>query len=90
MREQLPEDASIEDLVILIKPEGVSIKGVYQMFVPVSFEALLEPDVKDGLVTARLANFRTLGMPANVLKSFIMTFIADQEEVGLFLAGELA
>ena len=53
------------------------VKGVYQVFMPVSFEVLWELGVDRGTPTARLANFRTLGMPANVLKSLIMNVIAD-------------
>jgi hypothetical protein len=76
-RERLLEDAAIEELEIRIVPEGVRVKGAYQMFVPVSFEAHWEVGVDSGRVTARLAQFRTLGMPANVLKSLIMNVIAD-------------
>ncbi|HYV35373.1 MAG TPA: hypothetical protein VE988_06700 [Gemmataceae bacterium] len=73
----LPKDLGVESLEISIEPEGVRVKGSYQMFMPVSFEILWELGVDGGIATARLANFRTLGMPANVLKSLIMNVIAD-------------
>jgi hypothetical protein len=76
-REHLVEEVAIEDLEIRILPEGVRVKGAYQMFVPVSFEAHWELGVDSGRVTARLTQFRTLGMPANVLKSLIMNVLAD-------------
>ena len=76
-QEHLPQEVAVEDLQIRIQPEGVRIKGVYQVFMPVSFEAVWELGVNQGRPTARLANFRTLGMPANVLKSLIMNVIAD-------------
>jgi hypothetical protein len=73
----LPKDLGIEDLEIKIEPEGVRVKGVYQLFMPVSFELLWEPGVEFGKATARLAKFKTLGVPANVFKSLIMNVIAD-------------
>jgi hypothetical protein len=76
-REHLPEEVAFEDLQMHIQPEGVRIKGVYQMFVPVSFEVLWELGIDQGRATATLASFRTLGMPANVLKSLIMNVVAD-------------
>jgi hypothetical protein len=76
-REHLPEEVAFEDLQIHIEPEGVRIKGVYHMFVPVSFEVLWELGVDQGSATAKLASFRTMGMPANVLKSLIMNVVAD-------------
>src|SRR5262245_65669677 len=76
-REHLTKDLGMEDLEIRVKAEGVHVKGSYQMFLPVTFESLWEVGVENGVVTARLANFRTLGMAANVLKSLIMNLIAD-------------
>jgi len=77
VREHLPEEAAVEELEIRIQPDGVRVKGIYQVFVPVSFEALWELGVQQGCPTARLAKFRTMGMPANVLKSLIMNVVAD-------------
>jgi hypothetical protein len=76
-REHIPQDAALDDLDIRVHQEGLHVKGVYQMFVPVSFDALWELGVQDGRPTARLAKFRTMGMPANVLKSLIINVVAD-------------
>src|SRR5580700_771228 len=76
-RKHMPGDIGIEEFEIAIKPEGVRIKGVYPVFVPVSFEALWELGVLHGKATAKLTNFRTMGMPGNVLKSLIMNVVAD-------------
>jgi hypothetical protein len=86
-----PEEVAVEDLEIRILPEGVRVKGAYQMFVPVTFEALWELGVEGGRATARLAHFRTMGIPANVLKSLIMNVIADaaRKEPWLQVQGDL-
>jgi hypothetical protein len=76
-RKHIPEKSGIEELEFCIKPEGLSIKGVYPIFVPVSFEALWELGVREGRAMAKLTGFRTMGMPANVLKSLIMNVVAD-------------
>ena len=78
-RKHIPEKVGIEDLEFHIKPEGLSVKGVYPIFVPVSFEALWEISVRGRerrSSQVRLA-FCTMGMPANVLKSLIMNVVAD-------------
>jgi hypothetical protein len=76
-REHLADETGIEDLEIAVKPEGVRVKGVYPIFVPVTFEALWELSVHKGRAMARLASFRTLGMPTGVLKSLVMNLVAD-------------
>ena len=73
----LTDQVGIEELEIRIKPEGVRVKGVYPVFMPVSFEAVWELGVLKGRATAKLINFRTMGMPVNVLKSLIMNLVAD-------------
>ncbi len=90
-REHIPPEVAVEDLEIHILPEGVRVKGMYQVFVPVSFEVLWELAVDAGAVTARLAKFRTMGMPTNVLKSLIMNLIADaaKEETWLQVQGDV-
>jgi hypothetical protein len=76
-KEHVPEEVGIEELDIAIKAEGVRVKGVYPVFMPVSFEALWELGVHKGRASAKLINFRTMGMPVNVLKSLIMNLVAD-------------
>jgi hypothetical protein len=89
-QQHLLEEVAIEDLEIRVLEEGVRVKGAYQMFVPVSFEALWQLGVEGGRVTAKLMHFRTLGMPANLLKSLIMNVIADaaRQESWLHVQGD--
>ena len=90
-RQHMPPEVAVEDLEIHIQPEGVTVKGMYQVFVPVSFEVLWELAVDGAMVTARLAKFRTMGMPTNVLKSLIMNLIADaaKKEKWLQIQGDV-
>ncbi len=74
----VPKDVGVEDLHIQITPQGVVVKGEYPLLVTVSFETLWELGVRDGKVTARLARFKTLGMPMAVLKSVVMGVIASK------------
>jgi hypothetical protein len=73
----LPRDVPVEELRISVTPDGVVVKGEYPLLVTVSFETLWELSVADGKVVARLARFRTLGMPMNVLKSVVMGAISS-------------
>ena len=70
IRHHLLDDVPVEDLEIRIGPDGVRVKGVYQLFVPVSFEALWEPGVDQGRPTARLSTFKTMGMPLLAGRTF--------------------
>jgi hypothetical protein len=76
-RRHIPAEVAVEDLQLHILPEGVQIKGLYQVFVPVTFELLWELAIEQGAVIARLAKFRTTGMPTNVVKSLIVNVLAD-------------
>lgn len=77
VRNHLLREITIDEFRIAISSAGVQVSGVYQVFVPVSFEALWEPRIEAGKVVARMTNFKTLGMPGNILKSLIMNVIAD-------------
>jgi len=90
-REHLLDDVPVEDLQFRIKADGIRVTGVYQVFMPVSFEALWQLGVDQGRPTARLSSFKTMGMPANVLKSLIMNVIADaaKKEHWLDVQGDL-
>lgn len=76
-KNKLPKDSPVEKLEVLLAPEGVTVKGVYPMFVNVNFEAQWELGVKDGKISARLVSLRALGMPGNIFKSALMKVIAD-------------
>lgn len=76
-RNKLPKDAPVEKLEVQFAPEGVTVKGVYPLFVNVNFEAQWELGVKDGRLSARLISLRAMGMPGNIFKSALMKVIAD-------------
>ena len=87
-RKHLPKETAVEDLQISVVPEGVWFKGAYQMFMPVSFEMLWLPGVEAGRAIASLERFSTMGMPANMLRSLIMSVIADAVEKESWLSVE--
>ncbi len=70
-------DQPIEDISIRVSADGIHIKGVYPLFINVSFETHWELGVQGGKITARLAGMRAFGVPGNVFKSAILKFVAD-------------
>src|SRR5262245_55262442 len=85
-KKHLPKDVPVEELRIHITPEGLVVKGEYPLLVTVSFETLWELNVSEGKVIARLAKFRTLGMPMSILKSLVMGVIASAAKTEPWLA----
>lgn len=77
VQKHLPPDQPVENVHIRLAPEGAYVRGVYPLFINVSFETLWELGVQEGKVSARLANLRALGVPGNVFKSAIVKLIAD-------------
>jgi hypothetical protein len=73
-------DQPIEDISIRVAADGVHIKGVYPLFINVSFETHWELGVQEGKITARLAGMRAFGVPGNVFKSAILKFVGDAAE----------
>jgi hypothetical protein len=90
-RKYFPDDLGVEELRVAITAEGVLIKGEYPMLVTVAFETLWELSAAEGRLVARLARFRTLGMPMTVLKSLVMNLIASaaKKESWLGVEGDL-
>ena len=70
-------DQPIEDLSIHVAADGVHIKGVYPLFINVSFETHWELGMRAGKITARLAGLRAFGVPGNVFKSAILKLVGD-------------
>ncbi|HMF18395.1 MAG TPA: hypothetical protein VKE98_14390 [Gemmataceae bacterium] len=70
-------DQPVEDISFRVAADGIHIKGVYPLFINVSFETHWQLGVQAGKVTARLAGMRAFGAPGNVFKSAIMKFISD-------------
>jgi hypothetical protein len=89
-RHHLPKEIAVEDLEICIAPEGVRVRGVYHVFAPVTFDSLWELGVAAGKPVARLASFKTMGIPVNVLKSLVLNVLADvaKKETWLTVNGD--
>jgi hypothetical protein len=72
-----PEDQPVENVQVRVGPEGVTVKGVYPLFINVSFETMWALGVEAGRISARLSGLRAMGIPGNVFKSAILKLIAD-------------
>src|SRR5260370_42224255 len=74
---RIVRDQPIEDISIRVSADGIHIKGVYPLFINVSFETHWEPGVQGGKITAPLAGLRAFGGPRTVFKRPILKFVAD-------------
>lgn len=73
----LPPDHPIEELQVHLIPSGVSVSGLFPMFGTVRFETHWEIGVAAGQITARLAQFKVLGIPADIFKSALVNLIEE-------------
>lgn len=73
----LPANQPVEDLHVAITPRGVTVTGVYPLFINVRFETRWELRVENNGVAARLGHFKAMGVPGNIFKSAIMKVIED-------------
>jgi hypothetical protein len=75
----LPHEDAVENLRLRLLPEGVLAEGDYATPLgTVSFETLWAPQVKDGVVQARLASVKVAGWPAGVLRGLLLKMIREQ------------
>jgi hypothetical protein len=74
---KLPLDEEVRKVRIRLGPEGMYVSGVYRMLVNVAFETLWALQITDGKLTARLADFKALGIPVMLFKSMVMTAVKD-------------
>jgi hypothetical protein len=90
LQRHVPRDQPVEDLTVRLAPEGVYVKGVYPLFINVSFETLWALAAQGGKITARLAQLKAMGMPGNVFKSALLKVIADatRTEEWMTIAGD--
>ena len=77
LQKYLPADQPIEDLKVRVGPKGLTIAGVYPLFINVHFETRWHVGLDRGQVTARLDHFKAMGVPGNIFKSAIVKMIED-------------
>ncbi len=77
LQKHLPAGQPIEDLAVRLTPNGLTVAGVYPLFINVHFETLWKIGVDGGLITARLEHFKAMGVPGNIFKSAIVKMIED-------------
>lgn len=77
IRRHAPKDLPIEDLRLHIRTDGIYLKGMYPLFIDVNFEAIWELGVSNGVVGARLAQLKALGIPANIFRSAILKLLEE-------------
>jgi hypothetical protein len=73
----LPANQPIEELNVRVSPQGLSISGVYPLFINVHFVTQWQLGLDRGQVTARLESFKAMGVPGNIFKSAIIKVIED-------------
>jgi len=77
IRKYLPADHPIEQLTARVNQQGVVVTGIYPLFINVHFETIWELGLDAGQITARLANFKAMGVPGNIFKSAIVKMIEE-------------
>jgi len=77
LRKYLPAGQPIEDLSVRVSPKGLTVAGVYPLFINVHFETQWQLGLDRGQVTARLEHFKAMGVPGNIFKSAIVKMIED-------------
>src|SRR5580704_11473400 len=81
LAEYLPDDFTVEDLSVRIKPEGLHILGVYPtVFVKVPFETHWEMKIVDGKVHARLMSLQVSGVPGSMFRKLVLEMIQETLE----------
>jgi hypothetical protein len=77
LRKYLPAGHPIEDLTVRVGPKGLTVSGVYPLFINVHFETHWGLGLDQGRVTARLDQFKAMGVPGNIFKSAVVKMIED-------------
>jgi hypothetical protein len=77
LQKHLPAEQPIEDLTVRLSLKGLTVSGVYPLFINVHFETLWNIGVDGGHITARLEHFKAMGVPGNIFKSAIVKMIED-------------
>jgi hypothetical protein len=82
LRKYLPADHPIEELSVRVVPEGLTVSGVYPLFINVHFQTHWQLGLDQGQVSARLDHFKAMGVPGNIFKSAIVKMIEDLAGAG--------
>src|SRR5207248_520027 len=77
LRKYLPPDQPIEDLAVRVTSRGLSVTGVYPLFINVHFETQWQLGLDRGQITAQLRQFKAMGVPGNIFKSAIVKMIEE-------------
>jgi hypothetical protein len=77
LQKYMSPDQTVEDMAVRVHPEGLSICGVYPLFINVNFETHWQISLERGQITLRLARFKAMGVPVNIFKSAIVKMIED-------------
>lgn len=68
---------AVRDLSVRFGAEGISIKGRYQMVMPMPFDTLWKIGVDAGKIVAQLVDAKVVGFPAAMLKGSLMSLIVE-------------
>jgi len=74
----LAKEEQVREVRLRLLPEGLHVSGVYPTpFMSVRFETLWEPAVRAGKIGVKLVSVKALGLPVSMLRTAIMTALAD-------------
>jgi hypothetical protein len=79
----LAKEEQVREVRLRLLPEGVQVSGVYPTpFMTVRFETLWEVAARLGKIAARLVSVKALGLPVGMLRTVIMSALADAAGTG--------
>jgi hypothetical protein len=74
----LPKEVAVEKLQVRLTAEGILLSGEYPaLMLKVPFETRWEPSASGGLVRLRLAAVSVVGIPANLLRGFLLKTLQE-------------
>ena len=76
----IPDDEEVTRVRARIAPEGVYVTGIYHMMIKVPFETRWEVTAAQGVLSARLADFKAMGMPAMLFQGVLMKLVRETVE----------
>jgi hypothetical protein len=79
----LAKEEQVREVRLRVLPEGLHVSGVYPTpFMSVRFETLWELSARVGKIGVKLASVKALGLPVSMLRSAIMTALAEAAGTG--------